>query len=274
MKGYDEIKRILVDEFGFSDLAAYRKWISEARSTVLITPERIQALSPDLVDCRAFWRACEELFGFDPVANVAISPTVGKLPYAVENAMDANRLNLRLAKSLGITAFLDEFADERVRTLEIGAGFGSLKNYIETNTRHVYTGVDVFPRVPGVVETTASGFIPDAVMNEGRDRFSYVVSSNVFQHLSARQRARYFDDAFALLHTGGIFLFNLSMDTGQTVTTVRDAAGVAWCDHYGQYTLIPKPQDLQRELTKRFFVLYATQRYDGVFNFVCQKRQG
>jgi hypothetical protein len=30
MKTYDEIKRVLTEEFGFVDLAAYRKWVEAA----------------------------------------------------------------------------------------------------------------------------------------------------------------------------------------------------------------------------------------------------
>jgi hypothetical protein len=272
MKGEAEIRRVLTRELGFRDLDAYKKWIAEARATTPLTPERIALLSPDHIDCRAFWRVCEELFGHDPVCNVAVSPQTGKLPFAIESPMDANRMNLRFAKSLGVTAFLDEFAHERVNTLEIGPGFGSLKNYIETATHHVYTGVDVFPRIPGVIEATADGLLPPSLVEADRGKFSYVVSSNVFQHLSAKQRTRYFHDVHTLLHKGGLFLFNLSVDTGSP-GLLRDASGVAWCDHYGQYTLLPKPNDLQRELTTLYFILYVTQRYDGLFHFVCQKRQ-
>jgi hypothetical protein len=171
---------------------------------------------------------------------------------------------------MGVTSFLDENASERVKTFEIGAGFGSLKNYIETHTTHVYTGVDVFPRIPGIVEATAEGCIPDDLVEAERGLYGYVVSSNVFQHLSAKQRTRYYADAAALLHMGGLFIFNLYVDTGKRGTYLRDAKGNAWCDHYGQYTLIPK-SDVYDELSKSFDVLYVTQRYDGLFNFACRK---
>jgi hypothetical protein len=272
MKKYEEIKRILTQDFGFTDLDAYRKWIETERPKTRPTPERVAKLSPDAIDNRDFWRVCEELFGTDPVANAAIAPKGGRLPYAVEGKMDANRMNLRLAKSLGITAFLDENADKRLKTFEIGPGFGSLKNYIETHTSHVYMGVDVFPRIPDVIEATAEGLIPRDVVERERDACSYVISSNVFQHLSARQRSRYFEDARALLHAGGLFIFNLTIDTGKTPASARDAKGVAWVDHYGQYTLMPKAGDLYDELAAGFDILYVLQRYDALFNFVCQKR--
>ena len=186
--------------------------------------------------------------------------------------MDANRLNLRFARSLGVLAFLDENAHERLKILEIGPGYGSIKNYVETHTAYSYIGVDVVPRIPEVVETTPEGFITYALVAENRSLMSYVVSSNVFQHLSARQRTRYYRDAHALLHAGGLFIFNLSIDRGKPNEYLRDAEGNAWCDHYGQFTLIPKA-DIYDELNPLFDILYVTQRYDGIFNFVCRKRQ-
>ena len=80
MKAYHEIKRILVTELGFHDLAAYTKWVAEVRPTLRPTPEAVLRLSPDEVDCRDFWRVCDNLFGTDPVCNLAVPPEVGKLP--------------------------------------------------------------------------------------------------------------------------------------------------------------------------------------------------
>jgi SAM-dependent methyltransferase len=187
--------------------------------------------------------------------------------------MDANRMNLRLASSFGVTAFLEENAYARLNVLEIGTGLGSLKNFIETRTNHLYTGVDVVARVPGVLEATADGLLPREVVEQRAASFSYVVSSNVFQHFSARQRSQYIVDAHALLHEGGLFIMNLSVDTGKMPSTMRDTKGNAWADHYGQYTPIPKGGAIYDELARSFAILYVTQRYDGLFNFVCQKKK-
>jgi hypothetical protein len=271
MKGHQEIRRILVEDLGFRDLEAYKKWIETERPTTSLTRERIERLSPDVVDCRAFWNVCDELFGTDPVCNISVAPEVGSLPYAIETRMDANRMNLRLAKSLGVTAFLEENAHARLSVLEIGTGYGSLKSFIETHTNHTYMGVDVVPRVSGVVETTPDGLLPRSLVDDDHNRFSYVVSSNVFQHFSARQRTQYIADAHTLLHKLGLFIFNLTVDTAKIPQYMRDSAGGAWADHYGQYTPIPRGDVVYGELAKTFRILYVTQRYDGLFNFVCQK---
>ena len=270
--GPEEIRRILVEDFGFTDLNAYGRWIREVRPGLSPTPRLIDKLSPDRIDCRAFWRVCDGLFGIDPVHNVMLAPEIGQLPYAVETRADANRMNLRLAKSFGVTAFLEETAHRRLNVLEIGPGFGSLKNYVETATEHVYTALDVCPRIEGVLEATAEGFAPDDFVAARGDTFSYVVSTNVFQHLSARQRSRWYADARRLLHDEGLFIFNLLVDTAKIAARARDRDGNAWCDHYGQFTQIPKLGPLHDELGALFRIIYVTQRYDGVMNFVCQKR--
>lgn len=272
MKTYDEIKRILVEDLGFRDLESYRTWIRTVRPTMALTPAHIERLSPDVVDCRDFWKVCDELFGEDPVCNVAVAPEVGRLPFEIEGPMDANRMNLRLARSLGVLAFLDENAHQRVKTLEIGAGYGSLKNYVETRTSHRYTGVDVVPRIPGVIATMADGSLPRDLVEKEPASYSYVISTNVFQHLSARQRTSYMDDAQVLLHDGGLFIFNITVDTGKLPAHMRDPSGAAWADHYGQYTPIPKAGTLYDQVAAAFRILYVTQRYDGLFNFVCQKK--
>jgi hypothetical protein len=271
MKMADEIRRILTDDLGFRDLDAYKRWITTERAKVRLTTERIAKLSPDSIDNGAFWRICEELFGVDPVSNVAVEPAVGKLQDALDSAMDANRANLRLARSMGVTGFLDENAHARVKTLEIGPGYGSLKNYVETHTNHVYTGVDVYPRTPGVLQATADGLLPPSLVDEGSGAYSYVVSTNVFQHMSARQRSASLVDAAKLLHSGGLLIFNVTVETAKVPQHMKDEDGRAWIDHYGQYTPMPKGGELYDEVGRFFSILYVTQRYDGLFNFVCRR---
>ena len=143
---------------------------------------------------------------------------------------------------------------------------------METHTNHVYVGVDAVPRVGGVVATTETGLLPRELVEQDRGRFSYVVATNVFQHLSARQRTAHIENAHVLLREGGLLLFNLTVDTGKLPPNTRDAEGNAWAVHYGQYTPIPKGAAAYELVSGTFNVLYVTQRYDGLFHFVCQRR--
>jgi SEC-C motif len=47
-KGADEIRRILVEEFGFTNLDAYQKWVTEVRPGMSPTRALIDKLSPDI----------------------------------------------------------------------------------------------------------------------------------------------------------------------------------------------------------------------------------
>ena len=74
-----------------------------------------------------------------------------------------------------------------------------------------------------------------------------------------------------LLREGGLLLVNLTVDTGKLPAYTRDADGNAWAMHYGQYTPIPKGGAAYNMVSGGFQVLYVTQRYDGLFHFVCQR---
>ncbi len=67
-------------------------------------------------------------------------------------------------------------------------------------------------------------------------------------------------------------MFNLSVDTPKLPAYTRDADGNAWAVHYGQYTPIPKGPVAYQLASEGFDILYVTQRYDGVFHFVCQRK--
>ncbi len=272
MKNYREIKRIIKDDLGFRDIAAYRKWAEDVWPSTRPTPETIARLSPEEVDNCAFWEVCDELFGSDPVCNMALAPEVGALPYPIETTMDANRMNLRLAKSFGITAFLEEHAQARLKVFEAGPGYGSLKHFVETQTNHLYYGVDAVPRISGVMRAAKEGLAPRDFVASMHGQFSYFVATNVFQHLSRRQRLGYVADATTMLRKGGLLLFNLTVDTSKLPPQSRDAEGNAWAVHYGQYTPIPKPAEAYDMVNADFDVLYVTQRFDSILNFACLRR--
>ena len=45
MKGYEEIRRILTEDFGFVDLAAYKRWIADVRPNIALTVDLLQKLT-------------------------------------------------------------------------------------------------------------------------------------------------------------------------------------------------------------------------------------
>ena len=79
-------------------------------------------------------------------------------------------------------------------------------------------------------------------------------------------------DAHKLLCPGGVFLFSLTVDTGKSPASARDAVRDAWAVHYGQYTPFPRGHAAYALAGDGFAMLCVTQRYDGLFNFICQRQ--
>lgn len=268
--GYNDIKDIIVSRYGFHNLETYRNYLENplyGKSPP--TQEEIDLLSPDNINCRDFWLVCDNLFGTDPVCNVSI-----KRYHSYREALGityANRHNLWLAETFNFLLYLREFSFNPQHVLvEIGSGYGSLKGWVEANTKFQYFGFDVVPRLPDIQSLTDQGTFPDNI-HKLDDRVNYVVSSNVFQHLSEKQRLSYFDDAQKLLVPGGLFMFNGFIDKGADYPS-RTAAGKIYCVHYGQLTPYMTEEWVRTELEKRGFRIHMkVERWDYVTCFIAQK---
>jgi hypothetical protein len=268
MLGYQEIKSIIIDKLGLKDMATYRAYIEATfKKTTPISQEEIELLSPDNIDNNAFWRIVEEVFGVDCVANTEY----GKVNLSID---EGNQRNLSMARWSGVLNPVDEWRYHRdMPILEIGAGYGSFKHYVQNTTACKYHGVDVYPKIQGVFPTLPNGLLPEEYRTK---QFWVIYSSNVFQHLSSKQRTAYFQDVHHMLGKGGMFSFNM-MATWRP-PAVNDDKGIAYdgkvyLRHYGQFTEIPYYHTLREELDRYYEVLYETRRHDGLITFTCYKRE-
>lgn len=260
MKNKEEIRKIITEHFKITTPESYKKWLVDWRANGgIVSDEDLKILSPDNINCRDFWIVGEELFGTDCVCN-----TLDGIPNVTEQ-MQGNRVNLNLAKQSGILNVIDHFSNYKIKILEIGAGYGSLKNYIEVKTEFDYSGFDVYPKIAGVLSTTDAGYIPYDYIVNNCGSFVIVASSNVFQHLSETQRKKYIYDSAELLSDKGYFLFNLMVDFGYSGTRKYMAL-------YGQFCPVPSMLEIQDSLKERFIIQTTTTRYDGLVGFVCIKR--
>jgi SAM-dependent methyltransferase len=261
MKAYEEIKKIITEDLKITNQTDYQSYLKQVHQTPL-TAEQIELLSPDNVDNNDFWRFANEQFGIDCIANT-------KYGASTYTSVTGNRRNLGLARTIGALNYIEEFKNTPKRLLEIGAGLGSFKNYIETNTQFDYVGVDAFPQLVGVEQTTKEGFLPEKIKNLGQC-FDIVYSSNVFQHLSQKQRVQYFKDIYHSLSPDGVFIVNLMLNNNGGYV---GADGEKYLCHYGQFTLIPSWSKIIEDLTQHFNILQTTTRYVDYFtNFVCLPR--
>lgn len=275
MKTYEEIKDIIVNKLGIKDLEAYVKWEAQFHESDhtkrrIVTQEDVELLSPDRIDNNAFWRVAEELFGADPVANC----NYGKLP---NDVVKGNLRNVSLARSTGALTYVDEWKHFDIAVLEIGAGYGSFRDYCAYHTNFRYLGVDVYPRIANAIPTNPDGTLPAKLLEDTAGKAQIVYSSNVFQHLSNRQRSQYFKDVLTLMKEDGLFVFNLLVHFDDPASCLPERT-YAWdkrryLHHYGQMTEIPYYPELREELEKNFKIFMETRRYhDYFFTFHCTKK--
>lgn len=258
MKLYQEIKDIITKQLGIVDLSTYKKYV-EGSYKREPSKEELELLSPDNIHNGDYWRVIEELFGTDCVSNT----NYGTYD---DDIMESNRRNHQIALTTGMLIPINALQKYAASLLEIGPGYGSFKNYVETNSLFKYTGVDVYPKMPKIISTTPEGYLPEEILKK---RYNLVYSSNVFQHLSNKQRRKYFEDIHFILEENGYFVFNLLVISHTSLANKN-----IYLRHYGQYTLIPYIGDVRNELSKYFDFVSELYRFsDGLITFHCQKKK-
>lgn len=272
LKTYAEIRDIITRQLGITDLKSYEAWgkrfcwtgngpMAVARPP---TQEDIDLLSPDAIDNGAFWRIAEELFQTDPVSNCMYTR-----PYDVA---EANRTNLSLYHMDGFTGLVEacklRWHPTRAPLLEIGPGYGAFKEWVAKLDYYDYYAADVYPRIEGVDATLPNGRLAEVTLAR---RYAIVLASNVFQHLSVRQREDYYRDIAGCLLPSGLFMVSQMVDTGGP--GYRDKDGAWWCRHYGQLTQIQRPQSIFADLQRHFTLLSHTYSKNGGWLVVtCEKK--
>ena len=275
MKNYDEIKDIIVNKLGLKGMEDYKAWVApfhekDPAKRRIITQEDIDLLSPDVVDNNAFWKVVEDIFGPDCIG----STNYGQLQNVIDNA---NTRNFSLARQTGMLNIVDDCKHSGVTLTEIGAGYGFFKQYCLANTNYRYAGFDVVPRAPGIHACNTDGTLPQAYMDQLKEQVTVIYSSNVFQHLSNRQRNKYYEDIHTLMNKDGVFVFNMlvSADNPENIGPEGKFAedGKMYLKHYGQFTEIPYYEKAIAELRKYFNILYEMRRNRDLFyTFTCLKK--
>lgn len=260
MKTYNEIKDIILNKYKIFDLQSYGEYRKiKGDKNYFISQEEIDELSPDNINNKDFWKIAEELFGVDPVCN---------MDSGIQTIDEGNIENLKLARHSGVLNFLDDYPRNNFTVLEIGAGYGSLKNYIKAKNKCSYMGVDVYPKILNIIETTPEGILPDEIKNK---KFLHIVSTNVFQHLSLNQRRIYYTDIANILLPDGSFYFNINCVSKRNYRGYKDINNNFYMVHYGQYTPIQQFDEIVQDLEKHFKIISTSRLfYDGSFaGFQC-----
>lgn len=178
--------------------------------------EAIEMLSPDNIDSGEFW---EESVKINPLCICGDRRVLGK---PIDSVKYFNRM---FFESLGVNNCYNmmKVSWKNFRVLEIGPGYGQMKDFYERNG-DTYEAIDVNPLFDGCLKGDGSS-IPDK-------EYDFVVSSNVFQHLSVNQRRSYYRSIQKNLSSKGFFSFT----TAITDTSKRLYNGKGYMYTTGQFT--------------------------------------
>ncbi len=268
MNTIQEFKEVIEGDYKITDLHTYGEYKS-AVSKRGITKNEVEKLSPDNVNSSSFWEYIEK----NPeIAKDAICFGVKK----DDAKEEVNKRNFSLACAMNVFCPVLAYKDcTNMPILDIGAGYGMLKEFVEQYTKLRYIGVDVYPKVEGVLYVGTDGStLPNTVMFL-RGQFGLVMSINVFQHLSIKQRRHYYEQISELLHpTCGVFTFSMCCvsSNGTTRGFKCEETGREYMCHYGQYTELQTHQEVMEDINKHFIIQSVTQRGDSYFTYQVSKK--
>lgn len=258
-------KEIIEDELGISNLDAYGKY-KEKKLDDGVTDEEINRLSPDTVPSDKFWEWINESeFSKDGITYGATKDKPNDY---------CNFYGHVIGIESGCLNYFNRFVVTHPRNaaplnvLEIGPGFGAFKEYTSTYPFVKYHGIDVYPKIEGVLPTKdGDTLFPDSIADQ---KFSIVYSSNVFQHLSQRQRESYFSQVAQVLIPGGVFSFNITARPFIPERKSFKNNNREYVCHYGQYTLIPTPEECFEAIEKHLNILaYQVVPTANMMTFHC-----
>ena len=169
-----------------ADIMRYEQSIGD------VSEEEFNRLHPDNIDSGEFWEECIKI---NPLAVCGDKRVLGG------SIDDIKKVNYLFTLCNGVNNQYNATkytTNKRLRILEIGPGYGQMKQVYESMDNE-YEAIDVNPLVEGVIKTDGKS-IPDK-------EYDFIVSSNVFQHLSINQRKSYYKDIKKGLKPGGKFSF-------------------------------------------------------------------
>lgn len=185
------------------------------------------SLHPSKVNPKEFWKAADELFLTDPVANHDINPSSN---LDIERANYNNHLIPLFLGLYGGMEFAILNVKQRFYTVniaEIGCGYGSFETHFinQRNDIDMYFGFDIIQRTKETIELQGEDgtFSESQVASYEESPFNIFYCCNVFQHLTEEQITKYLKQVYTMLPFGGYFVF----------TYVRRPE-VGYTYHYGQ----------------------------------------
>lgn len=204
-----------------------------------LTDEDFEILNPDTINNHIFWELAPSL----DRGAICGSPNY--------NHNNMNELNLTLLEYSGALSYIKRSWIPGNCIFEIGSGFGSFRKEVPSYIE--YYGIDNCPRFKNVYQTNEDGTCTSFIKSQFGRTFDFVVCSNVFQHLSIKQKQHYIDLAHFLLKDNGCFIVN---DTTYTIDNKINFSYTA-----GQFIKLSSIEDLKNMMCDKFDILCGNINY-------------
>ena len=210
---------------------------------------------PKNFNWQEFWRDCKKEYPLHSVSG---------------SARSESDIVLYERFSVPIIKFNNNIKERMIvhpRVLEIGYGFGgAAKNFIENC--YDYTGIDYVssfssrPEQGNFIEIRKSG-IPKKILSQG-ETFDIVYSTNVFQHLTNKQRLEYYRQAYSVLTRGGMFYFDIFTRNAREFRrrySVKEERELAYAaNFFGLHTSVPYKTKVIKDLSDCGFHIVEVEK--------------
>lgn len=241
------------------------------KSFSIVSQSFIDKLSPDNINSSKFWKHVIKKFPINAVCG----------NNQANNINEANRANFFVHNYRGHIYVINQLlkGNQNLKILEIGPGYGCVKNYIfsiaSKKQRENYYAIDVNPlfKYNKLFKTNGKD-IPTQIPNN----LSLVISFNVFQHLSKSQRSSYYRQVYEKLKPGGYFNFDMFTVTPENKDSpnlwgYRNEEDKRYCFLFRQLTEVDPIEETINELKQVGFrdILPSVIKDTNYGQFLCVK---
>lgn len=253
----------------FADYPEYADYIQKVHPTKVYTQAEVDELSPDRVDCGAFWEEAVAKFRENPYCGALFnSKTDEPLNVAAINYYNQTlHEGMNSYGDLYTAQRMGRLKDKTLNLLEIGGGVGANHNWLMQNCRlpiSNYLNIDVYQPEESLIKDNTWIVDGKNLYNLPTDiKYDTVFCLNVFQHLSLNQILGYLNYIKKVVSERHSIVISMQTDTGGPINGPKGR----YCCHYGQLTLLYPTNLWMNTLMKEGFVLISmTSRADG---YVC-----
>lgn len=245
-------------QVGWSSCRDYHHTLNDVQQAEDISNIIGDNLHPSNINIKEFWKAAEEVFLTDPVANsTERNSSLSRQQANYHNHLIPLFLGLYGGVEFAVFNSTHKFGAASIA--EIGCGYGSFyEHYIKDHKDiHLYTGFDIIKRTQNVIEIEGEdGTFSKAQIKTYKDTFSIFYSCNVFQHLTEMQITKYLTQVHEMLPHGGFFVFSY---------VVPPEKGYTY--HYGQKIEIMKTEQLEQVITEMGYKIWFNYKQNENSSF-------